>query len=172
MRRGFGERGGLSRRQKNDDARCACCSGIRGRRTRGAPPAREEQGPGYERRGTGNGRSHGAFKRRILVPAHLTNRTSNANKQPPIARAISFAEAKAALCHGCPFGLPLLLLFLFPSSGCCGHCYTYTLLLLLLALPLLALASAGPAGRDFRVFEPARCSGHWERTNPLEDVNG
>lgn len=30
-------------------------------------------------------------------PVHLTNRTSNANKQPPIAGAISFAEAKAAL---------------------------------------------------------------------------
>lgn len=30
-------------------------------------------------------------------PVHLTNRTSNANKQPPIAGAISFAEAKATL---------------------------------------------------------------------------
>jgi len=30
-------------------------------------------------------------------PVHLTNRTSNANKQAPIAGAISFAEAKAAL---------------------------------------------------------------------------
>lgn len=30
-------------------------------------------------------------------PVHLTNRTSNANKQPPIAGAISFGEAKAAL---------------------------------------------------------------------------
>jgi len=30
-------------------------------------------------------------------PVHLTNRTSNANKQPPIAGAISFGEANAAL---------------------------------------------------------------------------
>lgn len=70
--------------------------------------------------GTCNGRSRGFFKRQIAQPVHLTNRTSNANKQPPIAGAISFAEAKAALPRlpfACSFAsssslVPLFLLFL------------------------------------------------------------
>lgn len=97
------------RRQKNDDGpRCLLHDG----------PTLETRGCRREPTGTGNGRS---LQTADLEPVHLTNRTSNANKQPPIARPISFVEAKPAASHlaprdppdRTPFRISLLLLRFF-----------------------------------------------------------
>lgn len=74
--------------QKNDDATCPVVPG----RLVDAWLLADEQDPREPVMGGATEPSNGGS-----WTVHLTNRTSNANKQPPIAGAISFAEAKAAL---------------------------------------------------------------------------